>query len=308
MSNEFRTFARKSFCPAVRAFFIKNTGWVDTKLRLLYHKRQMLFTLSYEMPRKTNINNLIIVWQGQSWSVIAPNGLVLSRYKYKDEAETFAENIETYLASVYPEYDEDDIYQKIKNDPDDYIPNYAKLDVGQEKRKNDSPRIEENFAKYRDRVGIIKYVVAIPLAAISGFLLIIGVGISVINIISSLIFSGLDKALLTLLQSLLTLLFPYQAFVFGMWYAADFTPHQPDKIISNGDRDALIKYTVMLPVAIFSGVSWVLGLIVGLGHSIFLLLSSGLDHAAGFLLAAFVWTLIAFMVFMWSIAWSDRSL
>jgi hypothetical protein len=49
------------------------------------------------MDRKTNINNLNIVWQGQSWSVIAPDGQVIRRFKEKYEAIQFAQNTSEYV-------------------------------------------------------------------------------------------------------------------------------------------------------------------------------------------------------------------
>jgi hypothetical protein len=51
--------------------------------------------------RKTSINNLIIVWQGQSWSIIAPNGEVLARCKEKRDAFEFAKGNTRHI--LYPE-------------------------------------------------------------------------------------------------------------------------------------------------------------------------------------------------------------
>jgi len=48
------------------------------------------------MPSKTNINNLNIVWQGQSWSVITPSGDVIGRFKEKNDAIRFAEITKDY--------------------------------------------------------------------------------------------------------------------------------------------------------------------------------------------------------------------
>jgi len=47
--------------------------------------------------RKTNINNLIIVWQGQSWSTIAPDGRVLGRFPNKRDAFEFAKSNKRYV-------------------------------------------------------------------------------------------------------------------------------------------------------------------------------------------------------------------
>jgi len=49
------------------------------------------------MARKTVINNLIIIWQGQSWSVLAPDGEVLGRFPDKDEAIRYAESNTYYV-------------------------------------------------------------------------------------------------------------------------------------------------------------------------------------------------------------------
>lgn len=50
------------------------------------------------MSRKTVINNLIIIWQGQSWSVIAPDGEVLARFPDQYEAMRYAETNLRYAA------------------------------------------------------------------------------------------------------------------------------------------------------------------------------------------------------------------
>jgi hypothetical protein len=44
------------------------------------------------MPQnqKANVNNLVVVWQGQSWSVVAPDGKVLFRHWSKDIAMDWA--------------------------------------------------------------------------------------------------------------------------------------------------------------------------------------------------------------------------
>jgi hypothetical protein len=51
------------------------------------------------MDRKTNINSLSIVWQGQSWSVIAPDGDVIARFKETREAVRYAESTIKHLKS-----------------------------------------------------------------------------------------------------------------------------------------------------------------------------------------------------------------
>lgn len=55
------------------------------------------------MPQdqKSSINNLIIVWQGSSWSVIAPDGRVLFRHYSKHVAIDFAEDEFSYSSSKY---------------------------------------------------------------------------------------------------------------------------------------------------------------------------------------------------------------
>jgi hypothetical protein len=52
--------------------------------------------------RKTNINNLVIVWQGQSWSTIAPDGRVLGRFLNKRDAFEFAKNNRRYVTEDIP--------------------------------------------------------------------------------------------------------------------------------------------------------------------------------------------------------------
>lgn len=61
------------------------------------------------MPQdyKVSINNLIIVWQGSSWSVIAPDGTVLARFMDKRHAEDFAKGTKDYAASNYQPYNLD---------------------------------------------------------------------------------------------------------------------------------------------------------------------------------------------------------
>lgn len=58
------------------------------------------------MERKTNINNLNIVWQGQSWSVIAPTGDVIARFKEKQDAIRFAEITKDYSKKQSTDYAE----------------------------------------------------------------------------------------------------------------------------------------------------------------------------------------------------------
>ncbi|MDX1995063.1 MAG: hypothetical protein SF029_21965 [bacterium] len=54
------------------------------------------------MPQdyKTSRNNLVIVWQGQSWSVVAPDGTVVGRFKWKPYAISFAESNFDYCNHV----------------------------------------------------------------------------------------------------------------------------------------------------------------------------------------------------------------
>lgn len=61
------------------------------------------------MPQdyKVSINNLIVVWQGSSWSVIAPDGTVLARFMDKRHAEDFAKGTRDYAAGNYQPYDLD---------------------------------------------------------------------------------------------------------------------------------------------------------------------------------------------------------
>jgi|GEM_PF-5908050 len=58
------------------------------------------------MPQdqKSSINNLIIVWQGSNWSVIAPDGRVLFRHYSKHVAINFAEDELSYSSSIYKPY------------------------------------------------------------------------------------------------------------------------------------------------------------------------------------------------------------
>lgn len=55
--------------------------------------------------RKTNINNLTIVWQGQSWSVISPRGDVIYRSTSKREAFNYAKYNLDYVSEVHPSED-----------------------------------------------------------------------------------------------------------------------------------------------------------------------------------------------------------
>ena len=50
-------------------------------------------------------NNLNVIWQGQSWQVIAPDGVVLGRFKDKRHAMLFAANVRDYVALT--EHDEE---------------------------------------------------------------------------------------------------------------------------------------------------------------------------------------------------------
>lgn len=58
------------------------------------------------MPQdwKTNINNLVVVWQGSSWSVIAPDGHVLFRHWSKQDAYEWAEQCVDYASDKYQPY------------------------------------------------------------------------------------------------------------------------------------------------------------------------------------------------------------
>ena len=58
------------------------------------------------MPQqyKTCINNLLIVWQGSRWCVIAPNGEVLARFMDKYMAEAFAGADIQYASPQYKPY------------------------------------------------------------------------------------------------------------------------------------------------------------------------------------------------------------
>lgn len=52
--------------------------------------------------RKTNVNNLTIVWQGQSWSVITPKGSVIFRSVDKREAFDFAKDNFQHVSVSHP--------------------------------------------------------------------------------------------------------------------------------------------------------------------------------------------------------------
>jgi hypothetical protein len=75
------------------------------------------------MPRnyKTSINNLIIVWQGSNWSVIAPDGSVIFRSFNKVDACDFARSYTDYAGKNYSAYSGSmaDIEDKPKNDFED---------------------------------------------------------------------------------------------------------------------------------------------------------------------------------------------
>jgi hypothetical protein len=46
-------------------------------------------------------NNLNVIWQGQSWQVIAPDGVVLGRFKDKRHAMLYAANVRDYVALTH---------------------------------------------------------------------------------------------------------------------------------------------------------------------------------------------------------------
>ncbi len=57
------------------------------------------------MTEKTSINNLLIVWQGQSWSVLAPDGSVLARFKEKPHAIKYAQGNIDFNNEIYSTYE-----------------------------------------------------------------------------------------------------------------------------------------------------------------------------------------------------------
>jgi hypothetical protein len=61
--------------------------------------------------RKTTINNLIIVWQGQSWSVIAPDAVVLARFVNKFDAVRYAKANTDHISNSASDYVDDDFME-----------------------------------------------------------------------------------------------------------------------------------------------------------------------------------------------------
>ena len=62
--------------------------------------------------QKTNVNNLSIVWQGSSWSVLAPHGEVIERFNHKPDAIAFASGITDY---AHIHLIDSDIYSDFSN-------------------------------------------------------------------------------------------------------------------------------------------------------------------------------------------------
>jgi hypothetical protein len=91
--------------------------------------------------RKTNINNLTIVWQGQSWSIIAPNGIVLGRFIEKWDAVQFAKGYTKFVAlDSEPENYADKDFIEFK----DYIYNQGKENTAKEPVLPAEPKLKND--------------------------------------------------------------------------------------------------------------------------------------------------------------------
>ncbi len=258
------------------------------------------------MSIKTNVNNLNIVWQGQSWSVISPNGVVLARFKDKQEAKVFAGNIKEYLSGVYPEYDEDDFYQVLRDKPDYVVEQLEKRKNSEpEKLKNGAFKTTSDFEVYKNRVRLFKSIVGIPLIVLLGPILTIGVLVSLLNVLRTFFSSGLEDSLFTIAKSLTSLLPYYEALAFAWWYVDQYKPHSPTNYISDGDRKKLLQLTIALPVMVITGTALLLGVIVGIGHFIYLIFFVNGDAAFNFLAIAFLWCVISTIILSGTIKYLD---
>lgn len=88
--------------------------------------------------KKTIINKLLIVWQGQSWSVISSeDGSVLARFKYRDDALKYA-NDKGKSISETSQISIGDDGELISDAADDSLDSYSEYFVTDD--KNHEPR------------------------------------------------------------------------------------------------------------------------------------------------------------------------
>lgn len=98
--------------------------------------------------RKTNINNLTIVWQGQSWSAIAPDGVVLGRFKEKWDAVQFAKGNTKYIMTgkTPNNYADKDFIEF-----SDYIYNRKQKNIVEEEQNQHHEIIAETSQSYESK-------------------------------------------------------------------------------------------------------------------------------------------------------------
>jgi hypothetical protein len=151
--------------------------------------------------RKTNINNLIIVWQGQSWSAIAPDGRVLGRFPDKREAFEFAKNNQRYVTKDMPanNYLDEDFIE---------FAEYLELTPPKEKRKRGQTlqwdgELDDSSLVYTDRHSLIQMAVsggkwltrALPVAIGVVALVLLVAAVSVISSVSADVGASLADAI-----------------------------------------------------------------------------------------------------------------
>lgn len=64
---------------------------------------------------KTSVNNLIVVWQGSSWSVIAPDGYVLFRHWDKNTAILWAQQTHDYASNDFEPFNWEERKDEVVN-------------------------------------------------------------------------------------------------------------------------------------------------------------------------------------------------
>src|SRR5690606_23487688 len=132
------------------------------------------------------------------------------------------------------------------------------------------------------------YIVGVPLIILCGLLLVVGALVSLLNIIGGLLSHGLDHSLITLARSFATLLLPYEGFALAWWYVDEYVPDSPIKYVTDHSRKAFLKAAVAIPLTVLGGTSLILGVLVGIGHSIYLWIAVSGNHALNFFILAFI--------------------
>lgn len=113
--------------------------------------------------KKLIINGLTIVWQGQSWSVIAPDGNVKARFPDKNDAIEYAEQILDFIERKVDQAEESDVSW----DEEAFASDFTVLKSPPKLKNDDLPeRFASDWARYLAPRALAVVVIAVGVVVV----------------------------------------------------------------------------------------------------------------------------------------------